>query len=93
MKRENLFTVTDHAIIRAAVRELPGLLGTIVDLRFWKEMSTIEIAEALGLTVRSIEALLMRALRILRETCLKHPAFSRSKHSILLQIIESQSVA
>ena len=92
MKRENLFTATDHAIIRAAVRELPSLLGAIVDLRFWKEMSTVEIAEILGLTIRSTEALLVRALRILRENCLKHPAFSRSKHSIL-QIIESQSVA
>lgn len=92
MKYENLFTPMDHAIIRTAVHELPSLLGTIVDLRFWKGVEMVDIAEKLGLTICSTELLLVRALRSLRENCLRHPEFSRSKHS-MLKIIESQSVA
>lgn len=92
MRCANLFTPTDYAIIRAAVERLPVLYAAVVDLRFWQNMETVEIAEKLGLSLRSTEALLVRALRMLREFCLKHPAFSRSKHS-MLKIMESQSVA
>lgn len=87
-----MFTDTDYAIIRSAVRQLPSLLGTVVDLRFWKEMDTAEIASALGITIRSTEALLVRAFQMLREYCLRHPAFSRSKYW-MLKLMESQSVA
>ncbi|MBX3032942.1 MAG: hypothetical protein KF865_03390 [Bdellovibrionaceae bacterium] len=92
MKGANLFTTTDYAIIRAAVEELPRLHGAVVDLRFWENMEMIEIASTLGLSLRATENLLVRALRMLREYCLKHPAFSRSKLS-MLKIMESQSVA
>lgn len=92
MKGANLFTTTDYAIIRAAVEELPRLHGAVVDLRFWENMEMIEIASTLGLSLRATENLLVRALRMLRERCLKHPAFSRSKLS-MLKIMESQSVA
>lgn len=92
MKGANLFTTADYAIIRAAVEELPQIHGTVVDLRFWENMEMIEIASTLGLSLRTTEILLVRALRMLREHCLKHPAFSRSKH-LMLKIMESQSVA
>lgn len=92
MRGANLFTQMDYAIIRAAVEELPRLHGAVVDLRFWKNMEMVEIAETLGLSFRATEKLLVRALRKLRESCLKHPAFSRSKYP-MLKIMESQSVA
>lgn len=92
MKSENVFTNMDHAIIRAAVRELPGLMGYIVDLRFWRNLDEVQISEALGLSIHSTEILLARALRMLREHCLKHPAFSRSKYAEI-KMIRSERVA
>lgn len=92
MKSANLFTTMDYAIIRAALQELPGLHGAIVDLRFWQNMEMAEISELLGLSIRGTERLLVQALRMLRSYCLKHPAFSRSKHS-MLKMMESQDVA
>jgi DNA-directed RNA polymerase specialized sigma24 family protein len=92
MKCTNVFTSIDHAIIRAAVKSLPVLHGTVIELRFWENMDAIEIAQILGLSIQSTETLLVRAMRMLREYCLRHPAFSRSKHS-MLKIMESNSVA
>lgn len=89
---DNLFTSMDHAIVRAAVRELPGLLGIVVEMRFWKQMTFTEIAENLGVSVRAIESAMVKAARLIREQCLKHPAFSRSKFQAL-QTIESECVA
>ena len=42
-----------------------------------------DIAVELGVTVRSVEISLKRASMTLREECLRHPAFSRSKHQML----------
>lgn len=88
----NLFTPIDHAIVRAAVRELPGLMAAIVDMRFWQQMTVPEIADALGVSMRAVESAITKATRIIRETCLRHPAFSRSKFHAL-QMIESKCVA
>jgi len=86
---ENMFTPVDHAIIRSAVKRLPGLLALIVELRFWKKQSPTDIAVELGVTVRSVEISLKRACMTLREECLRHPAFSRSKHQ-MLQFLQTQ---
>ena len=88
----NLFTPTDHAIIRAAVRSLPGLLGAVIDMRFWRQMEVVEIADQLGVTIQSVERALVQAVRCLREECLKHPAFSRSQF-YALKMIHSEGAA
>jgi DNA-directed RNA polymerase specialized sigma24 family protein len=88
----DLFTPIDHAIIRAAVRELPGLLGAVIEMRFWRHMEFVEIADELGLSIRTVEFAMIQAVRRLREICLKHPAFSRSKYDAL-KMFESHSVA
>jgi DNA-directed RNA polymerase specialized sigma24 family protein len=90
--QENLFTPTDYVIIRAAVRGLPGLLGAIVEMRFWQKQSLVEIAVELGVSEKMIERSLSQATRMLREQCLRHPAFSRSNHQ-LLELLQSQSAA
>lgn len=89
---ENSFTPIDYAIVRAAVRDLPGLLKVIVEMRFWQQMTVPEIAEDLGVTARAVESALTKATRIIREECLRHPAFSRSKFHAL-QTIQSKCVA
>lgn len=89
---DNLFTSTDHAIVRSAVKELPGLLGIIVEMRFWEHKTFEEIAENLGVSIRAVEFAMTKATRLIREHCLRHPAFSRSKiHA--LQTIQSKCVA
>ncbi len=89
---ENLFTPIDHAIIRAAVRRLPALLGAIVEMRFWRQMEFVEIADDLGVSIRTVESALTKATQRLREECLKHPAFSRTKFDAL-RAIQSDEVA
>ncbi len=86
--QEEVFSKTDHAIVRAAVRRLPGLLSAIVEQRFWKKHSIAEIAEELGVTMSSVEKAIGTAFRLLREECLRHPDFSRSLYAV---IKESQS--
>jgi len=80
---ENIFTQMDHAIIRSAVKKLPGLLSVVVEMRFWKQLTLDDISLEIGVSTEVIEVALVKAARILREECLRHPAFSRSKHSLI----------
>jgi DNA-directed RNA polymerase specialized sigma24 family protein len=75
---KNIFTSTDHLLVRNAVCKLPGLLAHITALRFWQNYSIIEIAVEIGVSVKIVEDSLKRAFRILREECLRNPVFSRS---------------
>jgi DNA-directed RNA polymerase specialized sigma24 family protein len=77
-KRDNIFTNIDHVIVRSAVRRLPGLLSEIMAMRFWQNNSVVEIAQELGVSVRTVDEAITNAIRILREECLRNPGFSRS---------------
>ena len=88
----NLFTATDHAILRAAVKSLPGLLAMIVEQRFWKRMSLMEIAIDLGVSITTIEHSLEKAGKMIREQCLRNPAFSRSRYK-KIALLRAQSAA
>lgn len=90
--QESLFTNTDYTIVRSAVRRLPGLLAIVIEMRFWQQRTFSEIAMELGVSVNSIESVLPQAMRLLREECLRNPAFSRSKHDAI-QCLRSKSVA
>lgn len=90
--RESPFSQFDCLIVRAAMRRLPGLARSIVKMRFWKSQTPVEIAEGLGVSVRAVEKLLKKSERLLREECLRHPAFSRSQHKTI-QSIQSQNTA
>ena len=73
-----IFTSNDYAIVRAAVRRLPGLLAKVIELRFWQQYSVLEISEILGISEADVNSAIHRSYQVLREECLKHPAFSRS---------------
>ena len=80
-KIENIFSDTDHMIVRNAVRRLPGLLSEIMNLRFWQNKTVAEIAEEIGVSMKTVDTAILNACRILREECLRDPIFSRSLHS------------
>ena len=80
---KDVFSKIDHAIVRAAVKRLPGLLSAIVELRFWERYTIAEIAEELGVTMNSVEKAMENSFRLLREECLRHPAFSRSLYAVI----------
>lgn len=90
--QENLFTGMDYAIVRAAVKRLPGLLGAVIEMRFWQKLTLGEIAVELGVSIKAVESALIKAGRALREECLRHPAFSRSEYEAL-QLMHTQNVA
>ena len=91
-KFKNQFTVTDHIIVRAAVKRLPGLLFQIMELRFWRNYSIVEVAAEIGISVRNVEDGIAQACRILREECLRCPLFSRSLHAEI-QALKIRSAA
>lgn len=80
---KNLFTLMDHAIVRSAVKQLPGLLSIIVEMRFWKRLTLEDIADDLGVSVATVETGIAKAIVRLREDCLRNPAFSRSQFQAL----------
>jgi DNA-directed RNA polymerase specialized sigma24 family protein len=81
--KKALFTQVDYSILRSAVKRLPGLLSKVVELRFWNNRSIVEISDELGVSIRHTESALQRASVILKEECLRHPAFSRSKYNAI----------
>jgi DNA-directed RNA polymerase specialized sigma24 family protein len=89
---QNLYTSVDYAIVRSAVKRLPGLLSLIIEMRFWQHRTIDEITEELGVSMKAVEMALQKAIRMLREECLRNPAFSRSKH-FLIQEVNACSVA
>lgn len=76
---ENLFSLIDHTIVRASVKNLPGVLSMVVELRFWRRLTLDDIAQELGISVRVVDVALKKAMRLLREECQRNPAFSRSR--------------
>lgn len=80
---KRLFTSTDYAVVRAAVKCLPGLLAKVIELRFWQHYSISEIGDILGVSDRDVEKAIQRSYQALRNECLRHPAFSRSLYSTI----------
>lgn len=93
LTNQNLFTATDHAIVRSLIKGLPGILSVVVELRYWRRMSLMEIAFDLGIPTSAAENALAKAEKILRERCLRHPGFSRSRHQMIQKIRAEYSAA
>lgn len=74
----NQFTMLDHIIVRRALKRMPIFLTEIINMRFWRNYSLLDIAEELGISELDAERLLERGLRDIRDECLQTPAFSRS---------------
>lgn len=89
---QNLFTTLDHSIIRAAIKRLPGILSVVVEMRFWQKLTIYDIAFELGVSEAVVDLALKKASRLLRDDCLRNPAFSRSRYQVI-EAIRSQAVA
>ncbi len=61
----------DYEILRLAIRDLPVKLATVIHLQYYNKMTYKEIAEQMGLSVKAVESLLVRAKKLLREKILK----------------------
>lgn len=57
----------DHSALHKAVAELPPRLASVIQLQYYDNLSYKEISEALGISVKAVESLLVRAKRILRK--------------------------
>jgi DNA-directed RNA polymerase specialized sigma24 family protein len=75
----NLFTESDHLLVRQAMALLPKKELEVITLRFWEGLSETEISIALHTDWRTIEKLMKSALTRLKEICLSRPEFSRKR--------------
>ena len=57
----------DFSRLNKAVSELPPRLASAVQLQYYEKLSYKEISETLGISVKAVESLLVRAKRILRK--------------------------
>lgn len=61
----------DHSLLHAAIRELPPRLASVIQLQYYEKMSYKDMAEHLGISVKAVESLLVRAKKRLRKKLLK----------------------
>ncbi len=61
----------DHSLLHAAIRELPPRLGSVIQLQYFEKLSYKEMADHLGISVKAVESLLVRAKKRLRKNLLK----------------------
>ncbi len=64
----------ERAHVRAAVQQLPELYRHVVSLRYFGELSILEIAETTGRPEGTVKAQLHRGLKRLREILEDGPA-------------------
>ncbi|MDZ4120867.1 MAG: sigma-70 family RNA polymerase sigma factor, partial [Candidatus Cloacimonadaceae bacterium] len=57
----------DFNDLRLAIRELPVKLAAIIHLQYYEKLSYKAMAEQLGISVKAVESLAVRAKRILRK--------------------------
>ena len=61
----------DYKPLHAAIRELPPRLASVIQLQYFEKLSYKEMSEQLGISVKAVESLLVRAKKILRKKLLK----------------------
>ncbi|HOD17240.1 MAG TPA: RNA polymerase sigma factor [Candidatus Cloacimonadota bacterium] len=61
----------DYTILNKALMELPPKLSTVIHLQYYEQLSYKEISEKLGISVKAVESLLVRAKKQLRKKILK----------------------
>jgi RNA polymerase sigma-70 factor (ECF subfamily) len=57
----------DYSILNKAIQELPVKLSTVIHLQYYENMSYKAIGEKLGISVKAVESLLVRAKKQLRK--------------------------
>lgn len=61
----------DYSHLTKAISELPPRLAAVIQLQYYEKMSYKEMSESLGISVKAVESLLVRAKRILRKKVLQ----------------------
>lgn len=61
----------DYSGLHAALRELPPRLASVIQLQYYEKLSYKDISDRLGISVKAVESLLVRAKKILRKKLLK----------------------
>ena len=57
----------DYTPLHKALAALPPRLAAVIQLQYYEKMSYKEISESLGISVKAVESLLVRAKRLLRK--------------------------
>jgi RNA polymerase sigma-70 factor (ECF subfamily) len=57
----------DFSSLYAALAELPPRMASVIQLQYYEKMSYKEISTRLGISVKAVESLLVRAKRVLRK--------------------------
>lgn len=61
----------DFSALREAVRLLPPRLAAVIQLQYYEQLSYKQMSEQLGISVKAVESLLVRAKKMLRKKMLK----------------------
>jgi len=54
-----------------AIRDLPPRMAAVIQLQYYESLSYKDISDRLGITVKAVESLLVRARKILRKKLVK----------------------
>ncbi|MCB5252315.1 MAG: RNA polymerase sigma factor [Candidatus Cloacimonadaceae bacterium] len=57
----------DYSALQKAVAELPPRMAAVIQLQYYEQLSYKEISQHLGISLKAVESLLVRAKRILRK--------------------------
>jgi RNA polymerase sigma-70 factor, ECF subfamily len=57
----------DYSTLHKAVAELPPRLAAVIQLQYYEKLSYQEISDHLGISLKAVESLLVRAKRLLRK--------------------------
>ncbi|MCB5258934.1 MAG: RNA polymerase sigma factor [Candidatus Cloacimonetes bacterium] len=57
----------DYTFLHKALKDLPPRMAAVIQLQYYENMSYKEISTRLGISVKAVESLLVRAKRILRK--------------------------
>lgn len=61
----------DYQPLLEAIRDLPPRLASVIQLQYYEKLSYKEISTQLGISVKAVESLLVRAKKILRKKLMK----------------------
>ncbi|MFO7659428.1 MAG: RNA polymerase sigma factor [Candidatus Cloacimonadaceae bacterium] len=57
----------DYSFLNQAIQELPVKLSTVIHLQYYEKLSYKDISAQLGISVKAVESLLVRAKKLLRK--------------------------
>lgn len=61
----------DYTALNQALRELPPKLASVIHLQYYDKLSYKDIASNLGISVKAVESLLVRAKKLLRKKLMR----------------------